>query len=241
MPGPAAGAAGAATNTAGSAAGGSTAGSAAASGISTAAGLDSVLDPGMTLIDMGLSQAWNVNKWRQSKRRYHEQTHMKYQYAIDDMRRAGINPALMFGGASVQANAGGQANISDSKLSESRSRSVASASAAKQARISEALALSQLKINNQMESKIAADHHVSMNNAAKIWKESEKIDLEKLKILADTQVSNAQAGKLSQETIRTLYQNYQSEKKAWLYKGKKGKFFTFGDWLKGLLSFKKNL
>lgn len=168
-----------------------------------------------------------------------------YSIAMADLERAGINPLLAVSGG---IHTGGMTSAMQGRMPV-RQKSTMVEKAAALGRLSLEkrkageevnLLKSQATLNVDKKMTEQALQNMYSNSANKIAAEEKKLGADKklseamaVKALMDAKASSALEGKYRQQALGQLYENYKSEARNWLYKGKKGKFVGFIDWLMG--------
>jgi hypothetical protein len=226
---------GAASGSAASAGSGVGGSASSASGIASSAGsiggLDSLLDPGTTFLGLGIDTLWNIINKRESDRRYEDSKNW-YQIKVEDMKKAGLNPALMFSrGGPAMSTATQIPKSTPTKLADDFSKLLSSASQAKGVNVQNKAVNSNVNLNKEKQNTERKIQHVYDTQALRNVEEANKIEAEKHKLNLDAAVSTAQAFKIAQEAKRLSFENYRKERQSELYKGKKGKLLTYGEWV----------
>lgn len=194
----------------------------------------------MDNINMVVDKYAQKQYWKKAHAAYTTQIRTK----VADMRAAGINPILAVGG--MGGTRGPSGPVTPTKgTSRSGAGAVASASAAKRAAdIQSRLVDSQTRLNTTQGAKNITEASLNAEREKltqqQIHTEAERqleIQAAAEKLRVDTKVSSAMEKKVQMDALAQQYENYQREAQKWLYKGGKGKFVGFADWLSNKLPF----
>lgn len=157
----------------------------------------------------------------------------KYQWMINDLRKAGINPLLGLGGASAQAApySSSSGSHSGQNLGNSMQAAAQINLQKEQLRLERARTISDIQVNNQRRYEIS-------NSADRIAAERDKARQEEalLKQQVDANLSSAQQKHLTTDLLLKQYEIYKAKAQKGIYKGKKGNVMGYLEWLKTTLS-----
>lgn len=199
-------------------------------------GTQSVIDSIIAGSEFVADNAWNFVGQSNYKRNFQYQKHYdrnKYQIAVDDMRRSGLNPILAVskgvGGGSVTTPS--QPNFRQTRLSERYAALRQAHSAAKVAETTADLNKSQVELNAQKESTEAEMQHKIHADAEKARKEQALVDAKVVREIAESKAASAREAQSIQDALLKEYENYKRKVRSQMYKGKKGKVVNFIDWL----------